>query len=349
MKPPQRILIKAVNWLGDLVMTTPAMRAVRRAYPAAHLAILVRKELAGFFAGADWVDEVIGYGVARGLAGVRDRQQVVREIRARRFDTAIVLPRSFESAFWAALARVPERVGFSADARGLLLTRKTRRPAALLRHHQVNDCLYLLRETLGIEGDPADFALRADDELCDRMEAWLLARRRRRSAPLIGLAVAAAYGPAKEWPVERYAALIDALADRHGAECVLVGAPRERPACERVSAASRAGALIAAGDTGVGEAVALLSLCAGFAGNDSGSMHVAGALGIPTVGIFGSTNPQRTAPLGPRTRVLYHRIECSPCLERTCRFGHYDCLKRIEVAEVLAGLEELDTFGSAGV
>jgi heptosyltransferase-2 len=126
---------------------------------------------------------------------------------------------------------------------------------------------------------------------------------------------------------------------------VLVGAPGERAACERIAAATRHGARIAAGETTVGEAVALLARCQGFAGNDSGSMHVAGALGIPTVGIFGSTNPQRTAPLGARTRVLYHRLPCSPCLQRTCRFGHYDCLQRISAQEVDDALVQLGVFG----
>jgi heptosyltransferase-2 len=173
------------------------------------------------------------------------------------------------------------------------------------------------------------------------MRGWLAARRRRSDKPLVALAVAAAYGPAKEWPAERFANVIDGLAEANGTECVLVGAPSERARCEETASASRAGAVIAAGETSVGEAMALLSLCDGFAGNDSGAMHVAGALGIPTVGLFGSTRPERTAPLGPRTHVLYHRIECSPCLERTCRFGHYECLKRIEVEEVTAALNEL--------
>jgi len=123
-----------------------------------------------------------------------------------------------------------------------------------------------------------------------------------------------------------------------GAEVVLVGAPGERERCDEIAARSGAGAIVAAGETDVGDLVALLSLADGFAGNDSGAMHVAGALGIPTVGIFGSTRPDRTGPLGPRCRVLYHRIECSPCLARTCRFGHYDCLKGISVEEAVAAL-----------
>ncbi|MGH7788511.1 MAG: lipopolysaccharide heptosyltransferase II [Candidatus Binatia bacterium] len=340
---PARVLVKAVNWLGDLVMSLPALRAVRHAYPAAHLAVLVKAELAGFFDGVDWLDEIMPYRVGRSLAGLADRRRVVADIRARTFDLAILLPRSFESAFWTALAGVPRRVGFAADARGLLLTDRVRRPAALFARHQVHDYLYLLRETLGIEGRAEDTALTAAPVHRAAMQAWLQAHRRH-SGRLIAVAAAAAYGPAKEWPAARWTALIDQLATQ-GAEAVLLGAPAERARSEAIAAASRGGALVAAGATGIGEALALLSLCDGFAGNDSGAMHVAAALGIPTVGIFGSTNPTRTGPLGPRARVLYHQIDCSPCLERTCRFGHYDCLQRVAVADVETALGELGALG----
>jgi heptosyltransferase-2 len=206
--------------------------------------------------------------------------------------------------------------------------------------HQANDYLALVRETLGIDGSVADVRLIAAPARTAKLRAWL-ARHRRADGPLIALAPAAAYGPAKEWPAERYAALIDEMRELGGAECVLVGSATERARCAEIVAASRSGGVLAAGETDVGDLVALLSLCAGFAGNDSGAMHVAGALGIPTVGIFGSTRPQRTGPLGPRTRVLYDQIPCSPCLARTCRFGHYDCLRRIGVADVVAALVDL--------
>jgi heptosyltransferase-2 len=225
-----------------------------------------------------------------------------------------------------------------------MLTHKITRPAALLRSHQVFDYLYLLRVTLGVEADRTDIVPDVHRVHRDAMRTWLAAERRR-NGRLVALAVAAAYGPAKEWPVARYAALVDRLAEHYGVECVLVGAPGERPRSEMVAAASRHGALVAAGRTSIGQAVALLSLCDGFAGNDSGAMHVAGALGLPTVGIFASTNPQRTGPLGPHTRALYHHIECSPCLERTCRFGHYDCLRQVSVEEVEAALLEVGALG----
>ena len=343
--PPQRVLVKEVNWLGDLVMSLPALKAVRRGFPEARLSVLIKAELATFFDGAEWVDEVIPYRVGRSLGGLADRRHVVAEIRSRRFDLAILFPRSFESAFWTALARVPRRVGFSADGRGLMLTHKTVRPAALFRSHQVYDYLYLLRNTLGIEGDRTDIGPAVHPGHRAAMQTWLATHRRGRG-PLIALAVAAAYGPAKEWPVARYAALVDRLSERHDAECVLVGAPSERARCEMVVAASKRDALIAAGDTTLGQLVALLAECNGFAGNDSGSMHVAGALGIPTVGIFASTNAQRTGPLGPRTRALYHRIDCSPCMERTCRFGHYNCLTQVSADEVETALAELGAFAA---
>lgn len=149
----------------------------------------------------------------------------------------------------------------------------------------------------------------------------------------------AAYGPAKEWPAERYAELADLLAVRHGAECVLVGGIDDRPQCERIAVECGRGAIVAAAETTVGELIALLAQCHGFVGNDSGCMHLAGALGVPTVAIFGSTNPLRTGPMGPHCTVIYRGIECSPCLERTCRFGHYNCLRQItaeEAADALA-------------
>lgn len=343
--PPRGVLVKAVNWLGDVVMSLPALRAVRQAFPDARLSVLVKKELASFFDGSPWIDEVIPHALGSGRRGLADRRELVRRLRASGFDLAVIFPRSFSSALWAALGGIPCRVGFVGDARRLLLTHKTNRPPALLARHQVDDYLYLLRETLGIEGNADDHRPDVHERHRGAMRNWLAAHRRRPHARLVALAVAAAYGPAKEWPAERFAALIDRLAERHGAESVLVGAPSERTKCEDVARASRSGAVIGAGETSVGEAVALLSLCDGFAGNDSGSMHVAGALGIPTIGLFGSTRPERTAPLGPRTRVLYHQIECSPCLERTCRFGHYECLKRIDADEVVGALTDLGALG----
>lgn len=336
-------MVKQVNWLGDVVIGLPALRAIRGAFPAAHLSLVVKRELAGFFDGCSWIDEVIPYRLRAGAAGLVDRGRLVAGLRARDFDLAILLPNSFDAAFWAWLAAVPERVGFATDARGWMLTRRAAPGPQATEGHQVHYLLEMLHQTLGIEGSPGDFAIEPAERNRERMRAWL-AERRPTNGRLIALAPAAAFGPAKEWPAANYAELINLMAERFGADCVLVGAPNERAKCESIAATSKRGALVAAGETGVGELVALMSLCDAFAGNDSGSMHVAGALGIPTVGIYGSTRPWRTGPLGPRAATLYHQIECSPCLQRTCRFGHYDCLRGITPGEVVEALAKLGVF-----
>jgi heptosyltransferase-2 len=345
---PRRILIKAVNWLGDVVMTLPAMRAIRRAFPDAHLAVLIKRELASFFDGDHRLDEVIPYSVARGFGGLNDRLKIVSELRSHRFDLAVLMPNSFESALWVTAAGIPRRAGYTLDARGAMLTHKATPPRDALEGHQSRYWLAMIRETLGLEADTNDLAISPDASHVATMREWLRTRRRRANSPLIAIAPAAAYGPAKEWLAKKFAAVIDALAESVGAECVLVGAPSERAKCEEVAslALASSGAIVSAGETSIGELIALLSISSGFVGNDSGCMHVAGALGIPTVAIFGSTNPVRTGPAGARSRVIRRPLECSPCLARTCRFGHYNCLHQIEPKEALEALSALGVSAS---
>ena len=335
-----RILIKQVNWLGDLVMTLPATTAVRQTYPEAHLALLVRKHLAGFYDGLEWIDEVIGYHVDSGLRSLPGQFSLVNALRPANFDTAVIFPRSFRSALWMRMAGIPKRVGYVAQGRGAILTHRYERSNESLSRHQVNDYLDLVRQSLAAQGSADDFPLSAGHNHVETMKVWL-DRNRRRGGRIVALATAAAYGPAKEWPAESYARLIAQLDSDQDTECVLVGAPHEQGRCDRIAKLTSAQPLVAAGQTSVGELIALLSLCDGFVGNDSGPMHVAGALGVPTVGIFGSTNPNRTGPLGLATRVVQRPIDCSPCLQRYCRFGHYECLRTITVGEVVGALENL--------
>jgi heptosyltransferase II len=341
---PHRIVVKAVNWLGDLVMSGPALHAIRDTFPDAHLAVLVRRELASFFDGARWVDEVIPYRLRGGVAGLSDQFSIVRRIRAGRFDLAVVFPNSFQSALWMALAAVQRRAGYEAEHRGFMLTHKVAPRADVERAHQAHQWLTMVAETVGAKGAAEAYQLDVNLKSREKMRVWLASRRIRPERPLIALAPVAAFGPAKEWPMERYAALADLVAERHGAECVLVGGADDLAQCERIAGQCKRGAIVAAAETTVGELIALLSLCQGFVGNDSGGMHLAGALGLPTVAIFGSTNPARTGPMGPHCRIIYRGLECSPCLERTCRFGHYNCLREIAAEEAAGALEACGIF-----
>lgn len=337
-----RILVKSTNWLGDVVMEMPALRALRRAAPDAHLAVMIRQELASLLAGARWINEVIPYRHPQGVDRLRAVPRIVATIRAGRFDWAILFPSRPEPALWMFLACVPRRVGYALHRRGRLLTHTALPSPAVWTGHQAHWYLDLLRQTLGINGLAADYSLDLDPAARQPMRQWLERRRRRPQAPLAALAPAAAYGPAKEWGADRYAELIDRL-HAAGWDCVIVGAPSERVRCEEVRAKSRTGAIVAAGETSVGELAALLSLCQGFVGNDSGAMHLAAALGVPTLGLFGSTAPERTGPMGPHAHVLYERIECSPCLARTCRFGHTNCFRPFTAERVLEAFLALRT------
>ncbi|MGA2409197.1 MAG: lipopolysaccharide heptosyltransferase II [Candidatus Binataceae bacterium] len=342
--PPHKILVKEVNWLGDLVISLPALRALHQSFPSSAISVLVKRELAGFFDGISWIAEVMPYVVRPSFEGVRDRLQIIRAIRERSFDYAVVFPNSFASALWVALAGIPRRAGYATGGRSLLLTDRARRSAGVMVGHQSGYWLAMVRQTAGAKLSPTAGRLEVAPRHRERMAQWLTSQRCDPLAPLIAIAPAAAYGPAKEWPASHYAGLIDLIAGQHGAECVLIGAPADRTGCEAIAATVRSQPIVAAGTTSIGELIALLSLCDGFTGNDSGAMHLASALGIPTVGIFGSTNPDRTGPIGPGSAVVYHRIECSPCLARTCRYGHYDCLRGIRVAEVASALERLGAF-----
>ena len=338
--PPRRVLVKAANWLGDVVMSLPALRAIRRAWPHARVTVWIRRELAPLFAASPLVDEVLAYDhPVRPLERIRRLLPIVRVARRGDFDLGIVLPNRLEPALCLRLAGVRERVGYSGYRRDALLSRAIPRPADLARRHQVHDALELLRAGFAIDGDPRDVFLdvapAARERTAARLAAW-----RSGDAPLVALAPGAAYGPAKEWPADRYATLGDRLA-RAGFVVVLVGSALDRRRCDVVAAAMRAPAIVAAGETTVDELVALLSFAAAFVGNDSGAMHVAGALGVPTVGIFGSTDPRRTAPLGPRTRVLAEPPSCSPCLARTCRFGRAACFDPVDVDATVAALTAL--------
>jgi heptosyltransferase II len=345
-----QVLVKEVNWLGDLVLSLPALRALRAAFANATLSVLIRQELAGFFDGIHWIDEVIPYTMRAGIRGWTDQRKIIAALRVHRFDLAVIFPNSFRSALWTMLAGVPRRAGYATDCRRFLLTNHTVPKAYAKKDHQRFYWLGMISDTLGISpavSDSVSYRLEVSQQSVVRVKQWLASHRRNRDAPLIAISSAAAYGPAKEWPPPYYAKLIDLLREVAGAECILLGTPSEWSKCQEIAAMSRAGALVAAGNTDIGELKALLSLCNGFAGNDSGAMHLAAALGIPAVGIFGSTNPARTGPVGPKTTVIYHSVPCSPCLKRTCRFGHYQCLHGITPKEIAAALSQLGAFANA--
>jgi heptosyltransferase-2 len=343
---PRRILVRATNWVGDAVMSLPALEELARLCPQADVAVLAKPVVAPVYAAAPSRPGLVicHPAVHGGLAG---RLALAGSLRPRGFDWAVLFQNAFGAALVAWLARVPVRLGYAADARRPLLTHPVARRPAVRRVHETSYYLHLLHAA-GLAGSPPPAGgVRPRLDLPARESAQageLLAGRGLEGARLLGLAPGAAYGPAKCWPAERFASAAAELVDRHGLEAVLLlGGPDEAPACAAVEA-GLAGRPVhnLAGETSLGQALALLDRVGLFITNDSGLMHAAAALGTPTVAVFGSTNPVTTGPLGPRVAVVRRPPECAPCLRTHCPtdLRCFTAIGAEEVAQAGAGLLE---------
>jgi len=329
----RRLLVRSTNWIGDAVMTTPAIRSIRRSFPAAKITLLAKPWVLPVFAHSPHVDRFLVYDVQGRHRGIAGRWRLVNDIRRKRFDAAILLQNAFEAALIAAAAGIPIRIGFDTDGRTPLLTHPVRRPPGIKRRHQTDYYLQILRGAGLVAGD-------------SRLELTLAEADRQRAVrrvalegidsalPLVGLNPSATFGPAKQWPEDRYAALGDWLADRYGAQILIFGGPGDEALGQRISDAMGRRPVNLAGRTDLAEAMALIGMLDLFVTNDSGLMHVAAALDVPLIAIFGSTNPVTTGPWGSCSRVVRTDVPCSPCLKPFCRYGHLDCMRRITVAQL---------------
>jgi len=320
-----RVVI-APNWLGDSVMAIPFVRALRRQFPNDPLAALAKPGPASIYRAESSADRVL------------NRSNFVADVIALRtgeFDEAWLLPHSFRAALLCYLAGIPERIGFESDRRGLLLTVSLARPPAT--DHQLHDYDSLLRAR-GIEPDmqpprlplPQEAALRAQD---------ILDTRGLDGSRLALLAPAAAFAWTKRWPAERFGELARGLHDRGFSTAFVVGSNEEEIGA-RAAQASQVSAPVLGASLDPVELAALIARARVLIGNDSGPMHLAGAVGTPVVALFGPTDPGRTAPSGSPTRILDRYVFCSPCYLKVCPYGH-ECMKEITVDDALTAVEEL--------
>jgi len=329
--PIRRLLVRAPNWLGDVVLSLAAVRDLRRNFPDARIEVLARSWVAGLY-GA--VAEVDGIRTSHGfLANVRSIRGV--------FDAVVLLPNSIRSALQAFVARIPERWGYATDGRRALLTRAVRVPAEVRGESQV----YYYRAMLGGLGlevsASADVSIRCPD-------AWAAygARTLAEPGPWVGLNPGAAYGTAKRWLPARYAAVGDLLGRRLGARVAILGGAAEEPLGRAIAAAMRSRARVLCGDTTIPELVGVMSSLSLLVTNDSGPMHVAAALGVPLVAIFGPTDWEETAPRALRQRLVRQPVECAPCLLRECPIDHR-CMTGVTVDRVVEEAQVLLAGGHA--
>lgn len=300
------------------MLSLPAVRDARRNFPEARIEVLARPWVAALYEAVSEVD------------GVRTSRAFRENVRALRgsFDAALLLPNSFASALEVFLARIPERWGYAADGRGWLLTRRARVPREARGRSQVHYYRAML-EGVGLSLSAApETALRCPEAWHARAGELLGA-----DGPWVGINPGAYFGSAKRWIPARYAAVGDLLAARAGARVVVLGGAAERPLSESIAGAMRVPARVLCGETTLPELVGVLSRLALLVTNDSGPMHVAAALGIPIVAVFGPTDWRETAPVTERQRLVRESVPCAPCLLRDCPIDHR-CMRSITVERV---------------
>ena len=338
----RRLLIRGTNWVGDSVMAIPALREVRRLLPRAHITLLVLPWVSDIYQGSPWVNAVWLYDREGRHAGTAGRFRLVRKLARGGFDAALLLQNAFEAALLTRLAGIPLRAGYRRDARGWLLTHAVSIDPRLKARHQTYYYLDLVERLAGREralDDPSPAHEKTAPDLPLRPEDHALARQRleqegvRFQGKVIGVHPGAAFGSAKRWMEDRFAQVLDRLIRTHGAEAILFGSRQERPVSEAICGHMAARPLVLSGRTTLSELIAMIACCDLFITNDSGPMHLAAALGIPTLALFGSTDQVATGPLGPTAVVLNKNVECSPCLLRECPIDHR-CMTRITVEEV---------------
>jgi heptosyltransferase-2 len=338
--PPRKILVRAVNWLGDAVLTTPALQAVREAFPSAHITIAARPLVAELFRNHPDVDEIVVYDNKGAHSGLSGMLRVAGSLRRLEFEAAILFQNAFDAALLSFLARVPQRMGYATDGRRVLLTRAVPVTEDILRLHHAEYYLRLVSE-LGIPR-PATPALRlkVSDEEKNFMSERLAELGIPKGAPILGINPGATYGSAKRWFPDRFAAVADALSEEWGAFAVLMGSPPERALACDVENSMRGKVVNLAGRTTVRELMALLSGCSFLVTNDSGPMHIGAALGIPMVAIFGPTDWRTTSPWTRRARIVRAEVDCSPCLLRECNRAH-ECMFGVTPDMVIGGARSL--------
>jgi heptosyltransferase-2 len=338
-----KILVRAPNWVGDAVMAIPALETIRRTRADGEICVLARPVVADLFSGQPFADRILRYDFRGSHRGWLGRGKLAAELRKEKFDVAVLLQNAFEAAWLAWCAGIPERIGYARDARGPLLTQAIRVPQeGDIPKHESQYYLELLRGAGWINSSrvlPPIHLLVTDGERTVA-ESVLRSAGARENAWRCAIAPGASYGAAKCWLPERFAQLADRLISESTADVIFFGTPGEKEIAARIQSNMKSRAISLVGETSMCDLSALFASCSAFIGNDSGAMHVAAAAGLPVIGIFGSTDPEGTAPVTEQFTLIREAVSCSPCFLRRCPVDHR-CMERITVESVFAAAMRL--------
>jgi len=334
----KRILVRGPNWLGDAVMCEPALRGLRRLFPDAQIALLVKPAVADLFAGHPSLTRVLTYDTKGRHAGLSGKWGLAGQLRRQGFDLAVLFQNAFEAAFLTFLAGVPRRYGYATDGRSLLLSDPVATPDRRTLVHQVRYYWDLL-EPLGLKGDPSAPELVVFPEEEQAMAGRFAHGGLTAMDVVVGVNPGSTYGGAKRWLPERFAEVTERLCgtirESRGQQVsvVIFGAKGEEPLGQEIAARLSSPSLVLSGATTIRELMAAVKRCAMLLTNDTGPMHIASAFQVPVVAIFGPTDWRTTSPFGSAHAIVRQPVDCAPCLLRECPIDHR-CMTRVSVDQV---------------
>jgi len=326
-----KFLVRMPNWIGDAVLARPALESLRRNYPKAGIWLLAADWVKDLFQGNGLLAGILPLGQARGPRALARR---ARELKAQGFDVGLLLTNSFASALLFSLARIPQRWGYRRDGRGLLLTQGIPVPEFGPPKHQVHYYLDLLKG-LGLKVAAPELRTSLPEEDKHAAGQSLRALGLNLKRPLVILNPGAAYGPAKRWPAERFAALGALLQQKKKAEILITGSPAEEKLAADIASRLPRRPAVLAGQTSLRQLLGFIGQAQLFVTNDTGPMHLANILSVPVVALFGPTDPAVTGPFHPPAIVMKKEAACWPCFYRACPYDHR-CLTDIQTEEVWA-------------
>jgi heptosyltransferase-2 len=306
-------------------MALPALCAVRKRYPDADIAIVARPYVADIYRDQEICNQLIAYDPQDLHAGFSGRERLAAQLRAQKFDVALLLQNAFDAAWLAWRANIPERIGYARDGRSFLLTKSVPvpRPGEIPAHEKFY-YLELLRRAAWLDSVPDEpfIGLQVPEEKRRNASEFLLKSGVREGVPRIAIGAGASYGSAKCWPPSQFAEVANRWQSKTDADVLLFGTAAEAGVSTAISSEMRRPPIDLTGKTAIADLPALLSQCHLFIGNDSGAMHVAAAVGLPIVAVFGPTDPLGTAPVTPRCSIVQEKPYCSPCFLRRCPTDH---------------------------
>jgi heptosyltransferase-2 len=332
-----KLLIRGTNWVGDAVMSVPAMRMLKSNLPNAQISLLTGSWARDVFQDADFIDELIV--LEKDHTSIRGTLRQAKILRDRGFQSTIIFPNSFHSAVLAQLSGIPRRVGFAAGGRSIFLSHSVKVPE--WKHSRHESLLYIelvhrffeasgMKDVDSTVGEPM---LGVSEERLRQARVRLSESGVDLARPVVALGVGSQNSRAKRWQSSGFAELADMLSKRLGASVVILGSAAEKSVADEVVAASESKPINLAGITGLSEATAIIAAADLYIGNDMGLTHISPAVGTETIAIFGPTNDVATRPLSDRAFVLRKYVDCSPCMLRDCPIDHR-CMTQITAEEV---------------